>query len=338
MARTGKRYVIHRNLISARYADSKSYSSAIEKLQIEMIAWDEDDVARLIEWLYTGDYISPVPSCGFPGDACTCITAQDLAYGGYDEAYDMKSHDGTLKDIGIASQLTSPPLVPLEDLRYPQGSRDRLTGAEVYQAWLRRNASMPDNCKHYGPTMLCHARLYALAHVLRLDGLKALAFRRLQEILISIKSFSKSSVFATNLNALLEYIYESRDQSSEGSKDPIRNLVTTFVAMHPDEVDYNWKNIDIVKDVLAKVQRINASTKKEIEELKSKQKQEHDSKAFVQKYHDQAQSMRSVRVSSNSSFGQPNSSMFGPRSLFGGKSPFHTRTFVPACGESSDET
>lgn len=244
MAEGDVRFFVHKDILSSqsepfREATCGVWTEAAER-RISLKDWDGETVARMIQFLYKGDYQYPEPAPISPAsdsDASvrpqTCVKAEET------------------------TELCNRPLTPLDD-------------------WIERTIpARPENIvprpvklenfdpSHYDfkETLLSHAKVYALAHFKSIDSLRDLAYERLLLTLSHLDPIPPDSHLSMNLVDLASYGYSNTDCLSN-SQEPLRNLISQFTALNlkawqtePEAIGLISSVGDFTKDVIRKVCR-----------------------------------------------------------------------------------
>ncbi|KAL8727469.1 MAG: hypothetical protein Q9181_005700 [Wetmoreana brouardii] len=132
---------------------------------------------------------------------------------------------------GKGEAISVRPLTCLPDLGW-SGCRTlkKLSQAEEYDKWTGHQLWSPAELD-YEATFMAHAELYVMACHYMLDELKNMAWQRLRSVLVTIGTPSSEYPVIGNLMTLIHYVYQETGETDEG-KDPLRELVTTFAALH----------------------------------------------------------------------------------------------------------
>lgn len=192
---------------------------------IELSDHDPETVSRLLDWLDSRDYKSPFPddvSRGTKSDehvSDLTDTAETLS------AYQMnKTTDDSI--LGRFRRLVPP-------------ASSRRTEAEKYEQWSQRSSS---NHSHvaagfdFEPTLMCHAKLYLLADYSCIQDLKNLRYQCLGTALLHMSKFLPDACITKNVATLAGLVYANTPQKKR-SLEPLRNLISSFVAAHSSELD-----------------------------------------------------------------------------------------------------
>lgn len=193
--------------------------------KIMLEEWDPETVGRLLEWLYTGDYESPLPTA---------------------EASHSEAEVPTWGD----EKGTELPLPRLKDILFnkdePKLAISHGKAFELWAATYKQDHGIL-NCE---ATLLAHAKLYALADYVLLPALQAQVFQRLRAVLIFISpsadifdsDFDIPSTHVAKLPVIHhiitfgEYVYANTTRT-ESEEEPLRKLISTFIALNYDQFD-----------------------------------------------------------------------------------------------------
>ncbi|KAL9617589.1 MAG: hypothetical protein Q9204_008475, partial [Flavoplaca sp. TL-2023a] len=197
--------------------------------------WNTASVEKFIEWLYTDDY-----SCPYP----TLIEAQgagDVPKEGQKDLSETSSgprlrlvqmgqensNDRTTEGPPVKKQKLS----PLKELSWKGKARPtRLTQAEEFDKWSGHNLWTSEQLD-YGATFSMHAELYIMGRRYMLDDLSRMAWDRLRAVLLSIGRPVAGSRVITNV---MNLVLDTHDRIGDpvGGEEPLKELVTTFVALN----------------------------------------------------------------------------------------------------------
>jgi len=239
------------------------WGSETQERKIRWPQWNADIVEKFLEWLYTGDYSIPLPT-----EACQVAVPQqpeakmpethedtrdtDQAV---DENFSMElqeevwnlpvqpeqwlpPHMRTVKpSVSSPAPNATPtgkgPLPALEDLKW-KGSHAIKTISRAEQftnrlSWSPQFASSKQ--LDYDATFMTHATLYVIGCEKDLLELKNMAWQRLRSLLVTIGSPTAGMPVVANMVALIQDTYKETGVS-ESSVEPLRDLVTSYVAIH----------------------------------------------------------------------------------------------------------
>ncbi|KAL9583133.1 MAG: hypothetical protein Q9212_002882 [Teloschistes hypoglaucus] len=176
------------------------------------------------------------------------------------------------------------PLTRVRELIGPKGDNKskKMSKAEEYDKWTGHLLWRPDELD-YDNTIMIHAELYIMASQYLLDELKDLTWQRLRSVLVSIGTPVPGSLFIRNLVKVLRYVYkETGTDSLEGNEEPLRRLVSTFVAQHftrlkgpeVDEIFASTRAVDreIVIDVTNRITQEMVHLEAEVSKAKENEK------------------------------------------------------------------
>ena len=123
------------------------------------------------------------------------------------------------------------PLTPLKDLTWSGSHAIKKTSqAEEFDNWLKNQLAHSKQLD-YKATFMTHATLYVIACQKELDELKNMAWQRLRSLLVAVGPLLAGWPIIANMVALIQYTYKETSVS-ELAEDPLRDLVTSFVAIH----------------------------------------------------------------------------------------------------------
>lgn len=282
-----------RVIVQGRWKDSTEHKILLED-------WDPQTVGRLLEWLYTGDYESPFPAeAPQPKAENLEVPAQNTSVHPNPDAKVPQSSPKNESAKG-----SQRPLMSLADIPFNKAEPElRPSNAEAFKQWASKYPHSP--CVlNFEAALLTHARLYALADYMLLPALQAQIFQRLKALFsfISTAAYTSSSGVATlslplantpvigNIITLIQYVYANTTRL-ESEDEPLRELISTFVALHYDQFDDEGGEVlefmaqggDFQGDVHDKVRRNEIALKKENALLKKKLKEVNNAIKELQK-------------------------------------------------------
>ena len=243
-----------RVLVQGDWKDSKDR-------QINLEEWDEETVARLLEYLYTNDYSSPLPHAktletASVGHSNTAQDSKVVASKAMSPSELSNSNTTALTVCSMPSYLTiSTGFLGLHDAICSQ-DREVLTEldnitfldefAPIYKPSNCQRTDFVDWCKSsrvkgqsysYSEAMMSHAKVYALANHAILLCLKQLAHRRLADAMIFLGSRRRlEPATSAEIADLARYIYANTDKLTS-VQEPLRNLVSSFIAITIHKLD-----------------------------------------------------------------------------------------------------
>ena len=123
------------------------------------------------------------------------------------------------------------PLTPLEDLKWKGCHAIKIKSrAEEFDSWMQGHRKQPKPLD-YGATFITHATLYVIACQKDLIELKNMAWQRLRALLVAIGPPVPGWPIVADLVGLIQYTYRETG-ISELKKEPLRELLTSYVAIH----------------------------------------------------------------------------------------------------------
>ncbi len=236
------------------------WASETQDRKIVWPEWSADIVEKFLGWLYTGDYTIPRPEevirpDKHDSDVHRCEPAEGEAHeegtAREDFPIELQEQEWNLApEPEPAPQPDSPrsctshieptktaPLTPLKDLTW-EGCHaiEEMSHAEIFDIWMLANqyARYEDDTFYsydYGATLMTHATMYVIACQKDLAELKNMAWQRLRALLVELGSPNAGSPIIGNMVALIRYAYRETGVS-ELPVDPLRHLVTSYVATH----------------------------------------------------------------------------------------------------------
>ena len=280
--------------------------------------WDEDSVARFLEWLYTGDYSWPYPTSMEPlaptkgpsnheVESSTGLSSGTISKPPTEGS--AQAMDGIKSTEPMFDSLKGYVLEPSSNRaskqKHPHRSHSSqirpLTPIGSFDYEVSKNPIKPNQEKKfdlgnlhstrsspqldYEMTLLAHAKLYTMANCFLLAELRNLALQQLQICLIALDNPSPESQVVSNITTLIQYVYANTVRLKK-KEEPMRKLVTTYVASQftalrgNDFMQLLIEGGDIVDDVLTKLRRRIASYEAETDSQKKNFATEWDIKAL----------------------------------------------------------
>lgn len=265
-----------RVIVQGRWKDSTEHKILLED-------WDSQTVGRLLEWLYTGDYQSPFPAEAQAKAENLEVPAQNTSL--------HPNPDANESPKDASAKGSQRPLMSLANIPFNKADPELgLSNAEAFKLWA---AKFPQSScvLDFEAALLTHAKLYALADYMLLPALQAQIFQRLKALFlfISAPAYTSSSGAATlslplgntpvigNIITLIQYVYANTTRL-ESEDEPLRELISTFIALHYDQFDDEGGEVlefmaqggEFQGDVHDKVRRNEITLKNEIEVLKTR--------------------------------------------------------------------
>jgi hypothetical protein len=171
-----KEFPIHSGLLSANSdALRRLIEAKRDEHTIDWTRWDEQTVARYVQWQYTREYSVPEPK----------------------PAEQRQSRSDTRRPRG-SSMPATPPATPS-----PPSSV--LSGEDNSTPTIQVNDS---DSLDYDEAFMAHARLYALAQATATTQLVIVCINQLASLLDQIRWIERCSVAADNFVALARFVYK----------------------------------------------------------------------------------------------------------------------------------
>lgn len=238
-------FYVHRGVLAFhsepfQKATSGEWKEAAER-QIQLTDWDGETVGRMIEFMYTGGYEYPNPKRLVPlvrTNAVATVPAAPVPLHNVPASANRPLtpfkeclHDSTHASTGLVSQDTH------KITTYSQALYDFKT------------------------PLLCHAKVYALAHYKSIVSLKQLALKHLHLTLSQLDPLLPHNYGTRAFIELARYVYDNTDHLSN-SPEALRNIISQFAALNIRQLQTEPKALrllgeggDFVIDVMAKVCR-----------------------------------------------------------------------------------
>lgn len=256
--------------------------------KIKWPEWSAEIVEKFLEWLYTGDYTIPYPKevvrpdehdsdVQFHEPAEDEVHEEGMAPEGFpvehqEQEWSIPLEAEPAPQPELPQPLTSctelkrtAPMTPLKDLTW-EGCHavEKTSHAEDFDLWIMCNQDDNVYPFDYEETLMTHATLYVIACQKDLAELKNMAWQRLRVLLVKLGAPDAGRPMMGNMVALIRYAYQETGVS-ELPVDPLRHLITSYVALHftkfkGPEVDSLFASQaaddrDFVVEVVAKVRQ-----------------------------------------------------------------------------------
>ncbi|KAL8679525.1 MAG: hypothetical protein Q9186_004207 [Xanthomendoza sp. 1 TL-2023] len=235
-------FYVHANILARSEVLKKAVEGSFREREESKIVWPHWTVSAaeaFLEWLYKDDYPCPYPVPVIPPveaseDKTSIDTATKRSLPEEDVDNDVLP-TSTPDSAPVAKKqkpdAPSATLQPLSELFWsgPMSPRS-ISQAEEFDTWTGHQLWSPDQLDYHATFML-HAELYVMGCHYMLDELKGMAWQRLRAVLVTIGRPSMESNVIGNMIDLVRYVYNETGQIDE-EEEPLRNLITTFVALH----------------------------------------------------------------------------------------------------------
>ena len=283
------------------------WASEAQTRRIVWPEWSGDIVEKFLEWLYTNDYTIPLPTQARMVREDTQVSRandveedrpsavkEDFPYQLQEEEWRTEpepapepaeplypaspeipvaapqSEEPSKSSENMSSQRNAEkgPLARLEELRW-NGSHPikKTSRSDDFDSWMMHHMS-EIKLLDYEATFITHATLYVIACQKDLIELKNMAWQRLRSLLVTVEAPVAGRPIIADLVALIRYTYKETGVS-ELPVDPLRDLLTTYVAIHftafkGPEVDNLFSSAsgddrDFVVDLMVKVRQSMAN-------------------------------------------------------------------------------
>lgn len=264
---TKKHFLVHSSILAKSptlraIVDGEWKESTNRRIDLE--EWDEQTVEQLVQWLYSGHYTWPKVDSDahvdHPVDHRSRTSLVRLKIGPAAGPSPQHPKDVTSVSNGTSDSNKEIYQIPIQPNKIQcHGPRIAVTTHErlVADHRFRKIENALENSAQTGFTLVQDAKVYALAQYLQLIDLKRLTFHNIQDVLTSKaipRSLPRMTTAIVNLG---RYTYAHTDALSH-SEEPLRQLVSTFVAMWlpditgPDVDALMFEGGDFVVDVVGK--------------------------------------------------------------------------------------
>ncbi|KAL8664191.1 MAG: hypothetical protein Q9202_003269 [Teloschistes flavicans] len=261
----GKIFYAHASLLSKSEVLRKEVEGSWREKSEKKIVWPHwsvSAVARVLEWLYTGDYeniypegVSNTQSCakeiGVPvlrgvkrlAEEPPVGSPSETVNGGAFNAAGQRSKsqfEGSVL-VSLSSEEANPNAIALflqasdklPSLHQLEGPAPRIAGRKFQEwecAWWCSNKHL--NLWDFKAPFMINAEIYVMACHYLLDELKSMAWQRLRLIMMTVQEPTPGSHVVGNVMELIEYVYRETAGSRSNKDEPLRKLVSTFTALH----------------------------------------------------------------------------------------------------------
>ena len=178
--------------------------------KIELKDWDEETVGRCVEWLYSGDYTSPLPERPSPSTPSETADIQ------------IVNANGNTSQVPRTQNRSQPNRDLTDPYKRPKSS------LETFHAWTTDCPWGPEQLD-FGPSLSAHAKIYCLADYLLLLDLQKLALCHFKNLIDFMDPLTQGSPAVNNIVAIVRYVYTNTSRPQTG-KEPLQDCLSGFVA------------------------------------------------------------------------------------------------------------
>ncbi|KAL8711806.1 MAG: hypothetical protein Q9220_003750 [cf. Caloplaca sp. 1 TL-2023] len=239
-------FFVHAHALSRSKPLRQMITGAWKENQEKTIEWPEWDprmAEKFIEWLYTDDYhcvypaqigifkvISDAADISF-GDIPTGSISEGEVIEGEGKAVAQPKAPKSEEPAAKKQKTGASTFLSVKEIVTSTGSAPKkLTQSEHFDLWMGHLSYKPEDLD-YSTTFSTHVQLYLMGHQYLLDSLKLMARQRLGAVLVSIGRPTIGAPIINNILSLIREIYVGTGQGQD-EEEPLRSLVTTFVATH----------------------------------------------------------------------------------------------------------
>jgi hypothetical protein len=211
----GDEYKIQSELIRQNPFFKAAFSGGFKEAEEKTVKLEEDSetIARLIEYLYTGDYPIPEPIAKIDEDK-----GEESSQSSSLEANDVTRPEADLSNAN--------------------------NGWSIYLEQSTPTNPATENLKYIG-VFLCHVKLYGAAKRLGFEALVKLCLTRFLNELKTFHSLAETHV--SDVTELVDYVYSTEEFIK---KDPIRVLTVRFVSENFADMRRS-KEYNLLEDLIA---------------------------------------------------------------------------------------
>ena len=220
-----------------------------ETHEVDLEEWDAPTVIRLIDFLYRGDYLSPLPrSTNDEEDSQSTqsrpiyalkVKSDSSPRKMFEECFDQLKEQKGRKDYGNREHHAQGPKYPLITLRsnlialYNSTTQVRQAAhQEEFLKWTFTGSFA--GSYDFRETLFSHAKVYALADYVLLPHLKYLSLCRLSDALCFLGTRMMTKKISQDIVDLARYIY---DTTAPSPGEPMRNMMSSFIVIMIGELD-----------------------------------------------------------------------------------------------------
>lgn len=259
---------------------------------VKLVEWEVDTVTSLVQWFYTRDYDTPLPApvrdpntkVEEAASACSVGLKQPQGLSAIPKGRAAPNSateappEALRIDVPIPAHggyLLSHQMSNLESLMQfgHQVSRPDANGEKI------------DFKYTFTTTLMCHAKVYALADYLLLSDLKKLAYKGIDLCIRIIEHLGLDEHTIKDVATLARYVYAHTNDHKPGdseNEEPLRKRISTFIAANlrnfrgPDALELENAGGELVQDIFEKVRQLWEADKTELAKIASKRQLEED--------------------------------------------------------------
>ena len=294
-----KELQVHSDILSRSETLAASFNGPFKETTeslVKLVEWEVDTVTSVAQWFYTRDYDTPLPApvqdpntkVEEAASACPVEVTQPQGLSAIPKGRTTRN-----------SATEAPPEALRIDVPIPAPGgyilSHQISNLEALMQFGHQ-VSRPDangekiDFKYtYTTTLMCHAKVYALADYLLLSDLKKLAYKGIDLCIRIIDHLGLDEHTIKDVAALAKYVYAHTNDHKPGdaeNEEPLRKRISTFIAANlhvfrgPDALDLEHAGGELVQDILDKVRQLWEADKTELAKIASKRQMEEDLRAI----------------------------------------------------------
>ena len=286
---------VHSDILSQSETLAASFNGPFKETAeslVKLEEWEVETVTSVVQWFYTRDYRTPLPAP--VRDPNTEV--EEAASARSAEVKQPQGLSAISKDCGgLNSGTEGPPEALRIDVPIPAPGgyilSHQMSNLEALMQFGHQvsrshaNGEKIDVKYTYTTTLMCHAKVYALADYLLLSDLKKLAYKGIDVCIRIIETFGLDEHTIKDVVTLARYAYAHTNDHKPGDADneePLRKRISTFIAANlrvfrgPHALELEHAGGELVQDIFEKVRQFWEADKAELARIASKRQMEED--------------------------------------------------------------
>ena len=290
-----KELTVHSDVLSQSETLAASVNGPFKETSeslVKLVDWEVGTVTSLVQWFYTRDYRTPLPvpvgdeNAKIEEAVSACSTEvrqpQDLRAIPQDCGALISAKSPTPE--ALRADLPVPPYGAFKGHHQPSNFEALMQFSHQLSRPLANGERM-DVKYTYTTTLMCHAKVYALADYLLLSDLKNLAYKSINLGIHIIERLGLNEHTIKDIATLARYAYAHTNDHRSGDSDneePLRKRISTFIAYNlrvfrgPDALDLEHAGGELVQDIFEKVRQLWEADKAALAKIVHKRQMEED--------------------------------------------------------------
>lgn len=290
-----KEFYVHSDILSQSETLAATVNGPFKETTeslVKLVEWEVDTVVSLLQWIYTRDYSTPLP---LPvGEAITKVEkAASTCSAEVEQPHDLRATTKYCGALSPATQLPSDALrtdMPIPTYGGSQGHH-LPSNLEAFLQFCHQVSRIHMDRETIGvkytytTTLMCHAKVYALADYLLLSDLKVLAYKSIDAGIGIIAHLGLTEQTIKDIATLARYAYAHTNDHKSGDtakEEPLRKRISTFIAENicafrgPDALELEHAGGELVQDIFEKVRQLWEADKASLAKIAHKRQIEED--------------------------------------------------------------